>query len=136
MAGSSFPLCGNVQLEEIGSDRLEGPDLPRRLALRNGVRATLDRTEDESRLLPRFLWGQPPMLAYAGSARAAILPVLRDVALAAIAERGDAEAANGLTVASIPKDFPVLARRAGEGVNAGLGNRSGRHVAPLETGSR
>jgi hypothetical protein len=73
------------------------------------------------------------VLAYAGSARAPILPVLGDVALAAIAERGDAEAANGLTVASIPKNFPVLARRASKGVNARFGDRSGRHVAPLET---
>jgi hypothetical protein len=76
------------------------------------------------------------MLADAGSPRAAILPVLGDVAFAAIAEGRDAEAANGLTVAAVPEDFPVLARRAGESVNAALSNRSGCHLAPAETGSR
>ena len=81
--------------------------------------------------LARFLWRQPPMLADARPPRAPILPILGDVALPAIAERGDAEAANGLAVAAIPKDFAVLVRRAGESVNAALGNRSGRHFAPL-----
>ena len=114
----SLALRRDMNREEIVRDRLERPHLARGLALRNGVRAALDRAEDHSRLLARFLWRQPPMLADAGPARAAILAILGDVALAAIAEGGDAEAANGLPVAAIPKDFPVLARRAGERVNA------------------
>ena len=58
------------------------------------------------------------------------------LALAAIAESGDAEAANGLPMAAVPKDFPVLVRRADQIVNAGLGDVSGRHRASLNSGSR
>jgi len=48
------------------------------------------------------------MLANAGPARAAVFPILGDVALATIAEGGDAETANGFPVAAIPKDFRSL----------------------------
>jgi hypothetical protein len=107
-----------------------------RAALRNRVRAALDRAQDDSSLPARFLWRQSPMLTDARPPRAPILPILGDIAFSAIAERGDAETANGLAVAAIPKDFAVLVRRAGESVNAAFGNRSGRHFAPLEPGSR
>ena len=67
-----------------------------------------------------FFWRQSPMLADAGPARAAVLPILGDVAFAAIAEGGDAEAANGLPVTAVPEDFPVFVRRADKRVNTGL----------------
>lgn len=63
------------------------------------------------------------MVADAGPARSAILPILHDVDLAAIPEGDDAKAANRV----IPKDFAVLASGALERVNLGFGNSSRRH---------
>jgi hypothetical protein len=76
------------------------------------------------------------MLADTGPARAAILPILGDVALAPIAERDDAEPANGPSVAAIPENFSVFARRAGQRVNADLGDGPVAILRPSKSGLR
>ena len=108
MARPRLAFRVNMQRKENVGYSFEGSNLERRLALGNRVRAALDGAENLPCLRACLFGRQPSMLAYASAAGAAILSILGDVALAAVAEGAAAEAANCVPMAAVPKHFAVF----------------------------
>src|SRR5262249_55405438 len=117
---------GHVEPHKFVGRLPKGANCACRPTLGYRVCAAFHRAQELLRFRPRFVRGQPSMLADGNAPRPAILPELRDVDLFTGRETHDPETRERF----VPEECAILPRFAPESINPPFRDPSGRHVRP------